>query len=314
MSKWTIADIPSLSGKRALITGANSGIGFQAARHLAIAGCTIVLACRDAAKGESARRRIRQEVPNADIEVAGLDLASLASTRAAGEAYLKSGQPLDLLINNAGVMAIPTRQTTVDGFEKQFGTNHLGHFALTGLLLPAILAAPAARVVTVASIAHKGAKMRFEDLQYTRGYSPWPPYGQSKLANLLFAFELNRRLASAGSAAISVAVHPGLSKTSIFSSTQGKGRGLKSRIAPTFMALLAQSDEQGAYPTLYGATSPHALGGHYYGPDGVLEWRGAPQEVKAKPQALDEAAAARLWEISEGLTGVRYSALEPART
>jgi NAD(P)-dependent dehydrogenase (short-subunit alcohol dehydrogenase family) len=313
MSKWTVADIPSLEGKSALVTGANSGIGFHAARHLAIAGCAVVMGCRDVAKGEAARQRIKQESAAADVEVVALDLASLQSIRVFAESYLKSGRPLDLLINNAGVMAIPTRETTVDGFEKQFGTNHLGHFALTGLLLPSILAAPAARVVTVASIAHKGASMQFEDLQYTKGYKPWPPYGQSKLANLLFAFELDRRLVAAGTNAISIAVHPGLSKTSIFSSTHGKGRGLKSTIAPTFMSVFAQSDDQGSYPTLYGATFPQAFGGHYYGPGGLLEWRGAPVEVTAKPQARDEVAAARLWEISENLTGVHYSAIDVKR-
>jgi NAD(P)-dependent dehydrogenase (short-subunit alcohol dehydrogenase family) len=310
MSKWTTADIPVLNGKRALVTGANSGIGFHAARHLAMAGCSVVLGCRDAAKGSAALQRIKQESPTADVELAALDLASLRSVHSLAETFLNSGQPLDLLINNAGVMAIPTRQITVDGFEKQFGTNHLGHFALTGLLLPAVLAAPSARIVTVASIAHKGAKMQFDDLQYLQNYKPWAPYGQSKLANLLFAFELNRRLSAAGTNAISVAVHPGLSNTSIFSGTQGKSRGLKSMIAPTFMALLAQSDEQGSYPTLYGATSPNVVGGHYYGPDGFLEWRGAPVEVKAKPHALDESAAARLWEISENLTSVHYTAID----
>lgn len=310
MSTWTTADIPSQAGKRALITGANSGIGFHAARYLAGAGCSVVLACRDTNKGEAAKQKIEQEFPDADVEVAILDLGSLGSVRDAAKRFLDSARPLDLLINNAGVMAIPARDTTADGFEKQFGTNHLGHFALTGLLLPALLSAPAARVVTVASIAHKGAKMRFDDLQYTTGYKPWPPYGQSKLANLLFAFELNRKFARSGSRASSIAVHPGLASTSIFSSSRAKGRGLKSTIAPLFMSVFAQSDEQGSFPTLYAATSAQAEGGHYYGPGGFLEWRGAPVEVAAQSNATDEAAAKRLWDISEQLTGVSFAGLD----
>lgn len=312
MSKWTPADIPSQSGKKALITGANSGIGFHAARHLAAAGCSVILGCRNRAKGEAARGKILAETPSASVEVGMLDLASLASIRSYAEAFLKSGARLDLLINNAGVMAFPTRQTTEDGFERQFGTNHLGHFALTGLLLPAILAAPAARVVTVASNAHKGAKMRFDDLQYSNGYQPWLPYRQSKLANLLFGFELQRRLERAGSRTASIVVHPGLSNTSIMANGPVKGGGVISVMGPIVMNVFAQSEEQGSFPTLYGATSPQALGGHYYGPNGFGEWRGAPVEVQAKPRAKDLADAARLWEISEQLTGVSYAAIDTA--
>lgn len=185
MSKWTLADIPSQAGNCAFITGANSGIGFHAARHLAGAGCAVILGCRDAKKGEAARQRIKQEFPTADVTVAVLDLASLASVRSCAASLLEAGKPLDLLIDNAGVMAFPTRQTTADGFERQFGTNHLGHFALTGLLLPLVLAAPAGRVVTVSSIAHGQGAMRFDDLQYTTGYEGWAGYNQSKLANPL---------------------------------------------------------------------------------------------------------------------------------
>ena len=310
MGKWTTADIPSQAGKRALITGANSGIGFHAARHLAIAGCTVVLGCRDLSKGEQARQRIKQETPAADVELAELDLASLESIHALADGYITAGKPLDLLINNAGVMALPTRQLTKDGFERQFGTNHLGHFALTGRLLPLLLAAPAARIVTVSSIAHQSATMRFDDLQFETGYKPWAPYKQSKLANLLFAFELQRRLENAGAKAISVAVHPGLSNTSIFKNGPGGSPGLKNYIAPVFFKFAAQTEEQGSFPTLYGATSPDAIGGGYYGPEGFLEWRGAPVEVAAKLHAHDQAAAARLWRVSEGLTDVRYTAID----
>jgi len=310
MKKWTVRDIPSQVGKRALITGSNSGIGFHAARHLAAAGCDVILACRNLEKAEAARRKILQESPAASIETALLDLASLRSIHASAEAFLKTGQALDLLINNAGVMAMPTRQTTEDGFERQFGTNHLGHFALTGLLLPAVLAAPAGRVVTVSSNAHKRARMHFDDLQYATGYDPWTPYLQSKLANLLFAFELERRLRRAGTRAVSVAVHPGLADTSIVLNGPGQRRSPTSIFAPWIMKVVAQSEDQGSLPTLFGATSPAALGGHYYGPRGPGGWRGAPVEEIPRPWARDEAAAARLWTVSEELTGVRYTPID----
>jgi NAD(P)-dependent dehydrogenase (short-subunit alcohol dehydrogenase family) len=310
MSKWQLADIPSQAGKCAFITGANSGIGFHAARHLACAGCAVILACRDAKKGEAARQRIKQESPTAEVTVAALDLASLASVRSCAASLLEAGKQLDLLIDNAGVMAFPTRQTTADGFERQFGTNHLGHFALTGLLLPLVLAAPAGRVVTVSSIAHGQGAMRFDDLQYTTGYEGWAVYNQSKLANLLFAFELQRRLERAGAKAVSIAVHPGVSRTSILANGPANARDLKSRLLPFVVPLIAQTDEQGSFPTLYAATSPMALGGRYFGPDGFMGLKGSPVEVKAKPQALDEDSAGRLWSVSEDLTGVRYSALD----
>ncbi|HEY0757859.1 MAG TPA: oxidoreductase [Acidisarcina sp.] len=307
MIRWTPADIPSQAGKRALVTGANSGIGFHAARHLARAGCAVLLGCRDISRAEEARRLILQDSPSALVEIVLLDLASLKSIHAAGELLLTRGAPLDLLINNAGVMALPARQTTEDGFERQFGINHLGHFALTGLLMPLVLAAPAGRIVTVSSIAHKDGRMRFEDLQYASGYKPWLSYRQSKLANLLFGFQLERRLERADARAISVMVHPGLAATRILANGPGTSRGVVSTFGPIFMSLLAQSDEQGSYPTLYGATSGAALGGHYYGPDGMFEFWGVPVEVKAKPWATDPAAAALLWEVSEKLTGVHYT-------
>jgi NAD(P)-dependent dehydrogenase (short-subunit alcohol dehydrogenase family) len=306
MSRWTTADIPSQSGRLALITGANSGIGFHAAKELARAGARVILACRDVTKADEAKSRILAELPAASLEVAKLDLANLASVREFTQTFLEQRRPLDLLINNAGVMALPERRLTADGFELQFGTNHLGHFALTGLLLPAISTASGSRIVTVSSIAHRGGEIRFDDLQGSRDYKPWPAYRQSKLANLFFAFELDRRLRAEQRTIASIAVHPGVSKTNLFQAGPGQGRGLEAKVIPIFIALTAQSEAQGALPTLYGATSPLALSGKYYGPDGFREMRGYPVEVHAEAQAYDDAIADRLWQISEELTGVRY--------
>jgi NAD(P)-dependent dehydrogenase (short-subunit alcohol dehydrogenase family) len=306
MPHWTTASMPSQRGKLAFITGANSGVGFHAALELARAGAAIILACRDRAKAEAARTRIRGAVPSAQLEIADLDLASLASVRGAAEKFLATGRPLDLLINNAGVMALPERRVTADGFELQLGTNHFGHFALTGLLLPALLGAPAARIVTVSSIAHRGGTVDFDNLNWEQGYKPWPAYRRSKLANLLFAFELQRRLALNHAPAVSIAVHPGVSNTNLFAAGPGQGGGLFAKIIPMFIALIAQSEAQGALPTLYAATSPNVHGGAFYGPDGFREMRGYPVEVRAEPPASDENTAAFLWEVSEEATGVRY--------
>lgn len=306
--RWTAAEIPPQAGKLALVTGANSGIGFQTALQLARARCAVILGCRDRVKADAARTRILSQVPAAHVEVLALDLASLDSVRAAAGQFLSTGQPLDLLINNAGVMAPPHRQLTRDGFELQFGTNHLGHFALTGLLLPALLSPGAAssRIVTVSSIAHRGATMDFANLQWERGYRPWPAYRRSKLANLLLGFELQRRLERAQARTCSVVVHPGVSNTNLFAAGPGQGRGLIARLTPFFIALFAQSDAQGALPSLYAATAPDIRGGRFYGCDGFREMRGYPVEVRAETQAYDEAMAARLWEVSENLTGVSY--------
>ena len=307
MSHWTAGDIPAQPGKLAVITGANSGVGFHAALELARAAAQVILACRNLDKAEAARRRILAQVPDAQVETALLDLASLASVRAFADKFLAQQRSLDLLINNAGVMALPTRQVTPDGFEMQFGTNHLGHFALTGLLLPAIFAAPAPRIVTVSSIAHRGGHIRFNDLQWTRGYKPWPAYRQSKLANLYFAFELARRLRTAHPSVASIAVHPGVATTNLFAAGPGQKKNLAGILAPIVISIIGQSDAQGALPTLYGATAPQVQSGHFYGSGGFRQMRGYPVEVRAETPAYDEAIAAQLWQVSEDLTRVQYS-------
>jgi len=306
--KWTTERIPSQAGKTALITGANSGIGYQAALELARHGAHVLLGCRNEAKGQAALERLRREAPGASAEVVQLDMASLASIRAFAAAFLGRGIALDLLINNAGVMALPKRELTEDGFERQFGTNHLGHFALTGLLLPALLAAPAPRVVTVASLAHRTGKIEFDNLQRERGYEGWDAYNASKLANILFAKELDRRARAAHSRLLSVAVHPGVSTTSIFENGPGT-TNLKAIMVKLLAPVLMQNDEAGALPTLYAATSPAAHGGEYIGPDGFGELKGSPVVVQPRPQALDVAVGERLWAVSEELTGVHYPAL-----
>jgi NAD(P)-dependent dehydrogenase (short-subunit alcohol dehydrogenase family) len=308
MSKWTPRQMPPQQGRLAIVTGANSGIGYQTARYLSRAVATVILACRNRDKGEAARAKILSGNPAAKVEMRVLDVADLDSVRRFAAEFLGEDKPLDLLINNAGVMAIPHRRTTPQGFEMQFGTNHLGHFALTGLLLPALLRQPNSRVVTVASIAHKGGKLNFDDLDAERGYAPRGAYQQSKLANLVFGLELDRRLRARSANTSSVIAHPGVAVTNIVSN--GMGTGLKARVANVVVSLFAQSDDRGAWPLLYAATSPDVHGGGYYGPDGIAEFKGSPVEVKPKPHALDPVAGKRLWEVSEKLTGVRYDALE----
>ncbi|HUY81026.1 MAG TPA: oxidoreductase [Acidobacteriaceae bacterium] len=306
MNPWTAADIPPQSGKLALVTGANSGVGFQAALELARAGARVILGCRNIDKANAARNRILAEVPAAQLEPAALDLASLASIRAFAQTFLAQPRSLDLLINNAGVMAIPTRQLTADGFELQIGTNHLGHFALTGLLLPDIFTAPSPRIVTVSSIAHRGGSIRFDDLNWTRDYKPWPAYRQTKLANLYFAFDLDRRLQATHPNIASIAVHPGVAKTNLFAAGPGQKKNFEGLIAPLVISIFGQSEQQGALPTLYGATAPEARSGRFYGSHGFREMRGYPVEVTPEAQAYDEPIAARLWNLSEELTGVHY--------
>src|SRR4051795_10511219 len=309
MAKWSARDIPSQSGRVAVVTGANSGLGLVTARELARAGARVVMGCRDTQRGETSRSGVLAQVPGADVEVRRLDLASLASVREFADRLHADVPALDLLVNNAGVMAIP-RQLTEDGFEQQFGTNHLGHFALTGLLLPLMVNQAGSRVVTVSSTAHKPGRIDFDDLMGERSYKKWSAYYQSKLANLLFAYELQRRLDSAGLATISVAAHPGYAATNL----QHVGPRMEgSRIGAAVMSignsLLAQSDDMGALPQLYAATSPDVRGGDYFGPDGIAEARGHPKKVDSTKASKDEDAARRLWDISEQLTGVRYDVL-----
>jgi NAD(P)-dependent dehydrogenase (short-subunit alcohol dehydrogenase family) len=306
--KWTARDIPPQNGRLAVVTGANSGIGLIAARELARAGARVVLACRDTEKGAAAEREIKPQAPDAIIEVTALDLASLDSVRAFAKRFLAEHDGLDLLINNAGVMA-PPRRTTSDGFELQFGTNHLGHFALTGLLLDAMQGREDARVVTVSSGAHRFGKMNFDDLQGERRYFRWSAYSQSKLANLLFAFELDRRLRASASTIRSLAAHPGYSATHLQAAAAPQPDRFLMVISN---AIMAQSAEMGALPTLYAATQPGLEGGTYIGPDGFMEQRGHPTIVKARPSAHDENDAVTLWSMSEALTGVTFPLPTPA--
>lgn len=302
--KWTAAQMPSQAGKTVLVTGANSGIGYQAALELARHGAHVLLGCRDTAKGGAALERLRREAPGASAELVTLDVASLASIRNFASAFLAREAALDVLINNAGVMALPQRELTVDGFERQFGTNHLGHFALTGLLLPALQRAPAARVVTVASLAHRNGKIEWDNLQGERSYKPWDVYNNSKLANILFARELDRRAQLARLPLVSVPVHPGISRTNIFSGTGTSD--LKTRLVSMVAPLIMQDDAMGALPTEYAATAPDVKGGEYIGPGGPMEFKGYPSVVQPKAQALDQAVGERLWQTSEQLTGVSF--------
>jgi NAD(P)-dependent dehydrogenase (short-subunit alcohol dehydrogenase family) len=306
---WTANNIPSQTGKTFVVTGANSGIGYEAALQLAGKGAHVVLACRDQAKGRSAIEAIAAAHPSASVAVMELDLADLKSIRRFADAVRTAYAALHALCNNAGVMAIPHRRTA-DGFEMQFGTNHLGHFALTGLLLEHLLATPGARVVSVSSNAHKFGAMRWDDLQWERGYRKWFAYSQSKLANLLFAYELQRRLAAAGAGLISVACHPGYAATNL----QAAGPRMQgSSVGEAIMALgnrlFAQSAARGALPTLYAATAADVRGGDYIGPDGLGEQWGSPKKVQSNARSHDPEAERRLWEISAQLTGVRYEAL-----
>jgi NAD(P)-dependent dehydrogenase (short-subunit alcohol dehydrogenase family) len=289
-SKWTAADLPDLAGRTAVVTGASSGLGTATARDLARAGARVVLAVRDTAKGERVAATF-----DGEREVRRLDLADLASVRAFADAWTGD---LDILINNAGIMAVPQRKT-VDGFESQIGTNHLGHFALTNLLLPHITD----RVVTVSSGMHRAGKMQLDDLNWERGrYSRWRVYGQSKLANLLFTLELQRRLDAAGSPVRAVAAHPGFASTDLQSHT---GSRLNSTFLSVGNRLFAQSGDMGALPTLYAATQD-VPGGAYVGPDGFGEQRGHPTLVGRSKAAQDADTARRLWDLSEELTGVRW--------
>ena len=305
--KWTASDIPDQTGRLAVVTGANSGLGKSIARELGRAGATVVIAVRNTDKGEQAAADIRREVASAELSVQRLDLADLASVRSFAQAF--DHDRLDVLVNNAGIMA-PPRRLTADGFESQIGTNHLGHFALTGLLLPTLLAAPAPRVVTMSSEAHWIGKIRFDDLQFEHGYNNWRAYGQSKLANLMFCFELARRAAEADTALRSVAAHPGYAATNLqFAGPAGR---LERAVMVVGNKVIAQSADMGALPALYAATVTDLPSGSFVGPDGLLGGRGHPHVVSAAAKAYDAQAWKRLWELSEQLTGVTYEFTAPA--
>jgi NAD(P)-dependent dehydrogenase (short-subunit alcohol dehydrogenase family) len=306
MSAWSAQNIPDLTGRAAIVTGATSGIGFEAALALAGKGAETVLAVRDVARGEACAAQIMQRHPAAKLRVMALDLASLASVAAFAEQAAALPR-VDILLNNAGLGFQPRRAVTKDGFERQFGTNHLGHFALTGRLIPLLLQAASPRVVTIASLAHRRGQINFDDLQSERAYNGGRAYSQSKLANLLFARELDRRARLAGAKLVSVAAHPGLSTTGFIAATEMPG--WQRWVGGTVMGLVGQDAAHGALPGLYAATMPDVAGGQYWGPDGLREMKGPPALAKNAPQADDKAVWARLWAVSEALTGVVYPPL-----
>jgi NAD(P)-dependent dehydrogenase (short-subunit alcohol dehydrogenase family) len=298
---WTGADVPGQSGRIAVVTGANSGIGFEAAAVLARRGAHTVLACRDAGKAEDAVARLSAAVPEASVSVVPLDLASLESVRAAADQILAAHDRIDLLINNAGLMWPPYGKTT-DGFELQFGTNHLGHFALTGLVLEAMLPMPGSRVVTVSSNGHRAGRINFADLQSERRYGRMTAYAQSKLANLMFTYELQRRMHAAGAPTAALAAHPGVAFTELTRSLPTVIQSANHAIG----GLFTQSAAMGALPTLRAATDPAAAGGEYYGPGGLGQVKGYPVRVSSNAKSRDQAAQQRLWDESVRLTGVTY--------
>lgn len=303
MRPWTVSDIPSQAGRNAVITG-TGGLGFETALALARAGAHVIIAGRNSTKGAEAVASIRESVPNAVVRFEPVDLANLQSIANFGARLRAGRQSLDLLINNAAVMAPPRREITSDGFELQFGTNYLGHFALTAELLPLLRRARRPRVVNVSSVAARRGAIDFDDLQAERRYEPMTVYSQSKLANLLFSFELQRRSFSGGWSVSSIAAHPGISRTDLIPNSAG--RMSLPGFVRTFLWFLFQPAAQGALPTLFAATSPDAAGGAYYGPDRLGETRGAPALARIPAQAEDARTAARLWNVSERLTGAIY--------
>ena len=305
MSGWTIADIPPQNGKTVVITGATGGLGFETALALAGAGATVVLTGRSETKGRDALAKIRAQFPKAAIAFETLDLASLASVADFAARFAASHTSLDILINNAGVMALPQRQTTADGFEMQLGTNHFSHYALTARLLPLLRRAPQPRVVSLSSLAHRSGVIDFSDLQGERSYAPWKAYFQSKLATLMFALELQRRSDAGGWGLMSNAAHPGYARTELISNGPGTG-SLSGRLGQMFRPLVSHSAAAGALPTLFAATSAQAKPGGYYGPNGLYELKGPPAPAKIMPRAKDAAVSDRLWDVSAKLTGVSY--------
>jgi NAD(P)-dependent dehydrogenase (short-subunit alcohol dehydrogenase family) len=311
MTDWTIADILPQHGRTAVITGATGGLGYETALALAGAGATVVLTGRNDAKGRHAIEMIRRRSPDAKVSYETLDLASLASVADFAARFAAGQRSLDLLVNNAGVMALPVRQTTSDGFEVQFGTNYLGHYALTAHLLPSLRRGSQPRVVNLSSLAHRSGAINFDDLQGARSYSAWKAYGQSKLAMLMFAFELQRHSNAAGWGLMSNAAHPGFARTDLIANGPGTG-GLLTGIGNLLKPYVSQSAAEGALPTLFAATSPEAKPAGYYGPNWFYELKGAVAPAKIMPQARDAAVAARLWDVSAALTGVSFNAVVSA--
>ncbi len=308
-AKWTLADMPDQTGKVTVVTGANSGLGYETSLAMAQKGAQVVMACRNTDKGNTAREGILKDVPNASLDVMKLDLSSLASVREFATDFQAKYEQLDILFNNAGVMA-PPRQETADGFELQMGTNHLGHFALTGLLLDRLLKTSGSRVVNVTSLAQYGGSINFDDFQHKKSYSRYGVYVQTKLANVMFTLGLQRRLEAANTTTISVAAHPGLSATELQKNTvKMTGGGLEGMLYPILMPIMAQSQAQGTLPQLYAATMPQVKGGEHYGPDGIAQMRGYPKLQKVAKAANNQADVERLWQLSEALTGVKYEAL-----
>lgn len=315
MAKWTENDIPDLTGKRALVTGAASGIGYQAARGLAQHGAEVVLVDRNEQAGAEALQKIRALRADARVEFLPLDLSSQKAVREFVARFVADGRPLDILVNNAGIQPISERRTTGDGFELTFGIGHLGHFALTAGLFPLLLKSSAPRVVTISSIVHRLGSFDWDDLQMERNYFAQRPYNQTKLANLLFARELQRRATAAGVPLLSLAVHPGVSRTNIGASRKTLGRfhfidNLITVVLSIVMSLFDQSAEAGGWPTLYASTSPDVTPGGFYGPDGLGETRGAPAPARIHKAGRDDAGARRLWEVSEKLTGAHFAGLD----
>ena len=304
MTGWTIDEIPPLNGKLAVVTGATGGLGFETALALAGAGAEVVLTGRNEAKGRDAVGRISDRFAHAMVSYETLDLASLESVAAFTHRFGAMYASLDLLINNAGVMALPSRQITADCFEMQLGTNYLGHYALTAHLLPMLRRGKSPRVVNLSSLAHRSGRIDFDDLQSRQSYVPWRAYSQSKLAMLMFALELQRRSDAAGWGLISNAAHPGYARTELIAN--GPGRGGLMGLVSGLMRPLSQSAAAGALPTLFAATSPQAKPAGYYGPDGFYELKGPPKAARIMPQAQDVKAAARLWDVSAELTGVSF--------
>jgi len=311
MTDWSTADIPPLNGKTAVVTGATGGLGYETALALAGAGAEVVLTGRNDATGQNAIQRIRSRFPNAKVSYETLDLASLASVADFARRFSAARASLDLLINNAGVMALPMRQVTSDGFEMQLGTNYLGHYALTAHLLPWLRRGDAPRVVNLSSLAHRAGAINFDDLQGARSYSPMKAYSQSKLAMLMFALELQRRSDAAGWGLMSNAAHPGYARTDLIAKGPGAS-GLLWQISKLLQPFASQSAAEGALPTLFAATSPEAKPAGYYGPNGFYELKGAPAPAKIMPRAKDAPASARLWDVSATLAGVSFDPVAAA--